>query len=76
MTKKLMGLAGGRVVLALEGGYDLPAICDGAEVCAQVLLGDEGPPITKKALTDTPNEKAIECLQQTIRIQCKYRIII
>ncbi|XP_072029042.1 histone deacetylase 4-like isoform X3 [Amphiura filiformis] len=72
MTKKLMGLAGGRVVLALEGGYDLPAICDGAEVCAQVLLGDEGPPITKKALTDTPNENAIECLQQTIRIQSEY----
>ncbi len=71
MTKKLMALAGGRVVLALEGGYDLPAICDGAEVCAQVLLGDDGPPLTKEAMTATPNPAAIECLQQTIRIQCK-----
>ena len=66
-----MGLAGGRVVLALEGGYDLPAICDGAEVCAKVLLGDDGPPMTKQVLTATPNDKAIQCLQNTIRIQCK-----
>lgn len=35
-----MGLAGGRVVMALEGGHDLTAICDASEACVSALLGD------------------------------------
>lgn len=35
-----MGLAGGRVVMALEGGHDLTAICDASESCVAALLGD------------------------------------
>ncbi|KZC05441.1 Histone deacetylase 4 [Dufourea novaeangliae] len=31
MTQQLLGLADGKVVLALEGGYDLAAICDSAQ---------------------------------------------
>lgn len=41
MTKQLMGLAGGRIVLALEGGHDLTAICDASEACVSALLGNE-----------------------------------
>uniref|UniRef100_A0A8C8GYI1 Histone deacetylase n=1 Tax=Oncorhynchus tshawytscha TaxID=74940 RepID=A0A8C8GYI1_ONCTS len=41
LTKQLMKLAGGRVVLALEGGHDLTAICDASESCVAALLGDE-----------------------------------
>lgn len=36
-----MGLAGGRMVLALEGGHDLTAICDASEACVSALLGIE-----------------------------------
>ena len=36
-----MMLAGGRVVLALEGGHDLTAICDASEACVSALLGLE-----------------------------------
>lgn len=36
-----MTLAGGRVVLALEGGHDLTAICDASEACLAALLGQE-----------------------------------
>uniref|UniRef100_A0A8C7UPH4 Histone deacetylase n=1 Tax=Oncorhynchus mykiss TaxID=8022 RepID=A0A8C7UPH4_ONCMY len=39
LTKQLMKLAGGRVVLALEGGHDLTAICDASESCVAALLG-------------------------------------
>ncbi|CAL8341399.1 unnamed protein product [Boreogadus saida] len=42
LTRQLMGLAGGRVVLALEGGHDLTAICDASEACVSALLGNEG----------------------------------
>uniref|UniRef100_A0A8C6S8U3 Histone deacetylase n=1 Tax=Neogobius melanostomus TaxID=47308 RepID=A0A8C6S8U3_9GOBI len=40
LTQLLMGLAGGRVVMALEGGHDLTAICDASESCVAALLGD------------------------------------
>lgn len=33
-----MNYAGGRVVLALEGGYDLRTISDSAEECVKVAL--------------------------------------
>eukprot|EP00743_Colponemidia_sp_Colp-15_P007837 GILK01008487.1.p1 GENE.GILK01008487.1~~GILK01008487.1.p1 ORF type:complete len:486 (+),score=77.23 GILK01008487.1:48-1460(+) len=40
MTQSLMQLAGGRVVVALEGGYNLGAISDAAEATLRVLLGE------------------------------------
>uniref|UniRef100_A0A673H8U1 Histone deacetylase n=1 Tax=Sinocyclocheilus rhinocerous TaxID=307959 RepID=A0A673H8U1_9TELE len=49
LTKQLMKLAGGRVVLALEGGHDLTAICDASESCVAALLGDEVPIIHSHA---------------------------
>ncbi|KAL7991445.1 hypothetical protein Chor_015701 [Crotalus horridus] len=39
-TKQLMGLAEGRIILALEGGHDLTAICDASEACVSALLGN------------------------------------
>lgn len=41
MTQQLMSLAGGAVVLALEGGHDLTAICDASEACVAALLGNK-----------------------------------
>jgi|SRR5450759_1772770 acetoin utilization deacetylase AcuC-like enzyme len=41
MTARLMGLAGGRVVLALEGGYNLEAIAASAAQCLRVLQGEK-----------------------------------
>jgi histone deacetylase 4/5 len=35
-TRTLLSYAEGKVVLALEGGYDLPSICDSAESCVKV----------------------------------------
>jgi len=43
MTARLSTLAGGRVVLALEGGYELNAIAASAAACLRVLLGDASP---------------------------------
>lgn len=41
LTAQLMSLAGGRVVMALEGGHDLTAICDASEACVSALIGME-----------------------------------
>eukprot|EP01062_Namystynia_karyoxenos_P026142 TRINITY_DN20411_c0_g1_i1.p1 TRINITY_DN20411_c0_g1~~TRINITY_DN20411_c0_g1_i1.p1 ORF type:complete len:713 (+),score=134.21 TRINITY_DN20411_c0_g1_i1:90-2141(+) len=42
MTQQLCGLAQGRVVLALEGGYSLRAISDSAVACVQALVDIAG----------------------------------
>ena len=41
MTARLRELAGGRLVLALEGGYNLEAISESAAACLRVLLGEQ-----------------------------------
>jgi histone deacetylase 6 len=45
MTARLATLAQGRLVLALEGGYDLEAISKSAAACLRVLLGEAPPAI-------------------------------
>jgi acetoin utilization deacetylase AcuC-like enzyme len=40
MTSRLQRFAGGRVVLALEGGYTLKAISESAAECLRALLGE------------------------------------
>ncbi|CAM6108085.1 unnamed protein product [Calypogeia fissa] len=40
MTQRLMTLAGGRIVLALEGGYNLNSIAASYLACMKALLGD------------------------------------
>lgn len=56
-------------MLALEGGYDLPAICDSVQECVRALLGDKPAPIADEELSRPPCQSAIETLQKTIAIQ-------
>ncbi|KAM7350681.1 histone deacetylase 4 isoform 2-T7 [Cochliomyia hominivorax] len=72
MTRELMHLANGKVVLALEGGYDLPAICDSAQECVRALLGDNLSPIAESELNRPPCQNAIDTLQKTIAIQSQH----
>ncbi|XP_068101404.1 histone deacetylase 4 isoform X2 [Hyperolius riggenbachi] len=72
LTKQLMGLAGGRVILALEGGHDLTAICDASEACVSALLGNELEPIPESVLQQRPNSNAVSSLEKVIQIQGEY----
>lgn len=45
MTHRLLSLAKGKVVVALEGGYNLSSISRGMEAVLRVLLGDAPPPL-------------------------------
>lgn len=69
LTRELMQLGDGKVVLALEGGYDLTAICDSAQECVKALLGDELTPLSEAELSRTPCKNAIATLQKTIALQ-------
>ncbi|KAH7964954.1 hypothetical protein HPB49_002632 [Dermacentor silvarum] len=72
MTKQLMTLAKGKVVLALEGGYDLPSICDCSQECVAALLGDECTPLREEELTRQPCAAAVQLLQKTAAIQAPH----
>ncbi|XP_023185362.1 histone deacetylase 4-like isoform X1 [Xiphophorus maculatus] len=72
LTRQLMTLAGGRVVLALEGGHDLTAICDASEACVAALLGQELDPLPKAVLEQRPNPNAVRSLERVIETHSKY----
>ncbi|XP_047438243.1 histone deacetylase 7-like isoform X2 [Mugil cephalus] len=72
LTRQLMSLAGGRVVLALEGGHDLKAICDASEACVSALLGMEVEPLSQSVLDQKPCENAVLSLQRVIQVHGEY----
>jgi acetoin utilization deacetylase AcuC-like enzyme len=69
MTKKLMSLAEGKVVLTLEGGYHKESLCDCAEMCLNALLDKQIPSFSNQTLNTLPNSPAIQDLERTIDIQ-------
>lgn len=58
--------------MALEGGYDLPAICDSSQECVKALLGESLTPIAKEELIRRPSTPAIETLLRTVAIQAPH----
>mmetsp|Transcript_64517 Transcript_64517/g.181523 ORF Transcript_64517/g.181523 Transcript_64517/m.181523 type:complete len:451 (-) Transcript_64517:64-1416(-) len=63
LTRLLLGLAGGRLVLALEGGYNLESISASTVACAHAMLGDPAPanpegcqPLCGDAPSDAPSD--------------------
>ncbi|XP_062485980.1 histone deacetylase 7 isoform X5 [Pezoporus occidentalis] len=72
MTKQLMSLAGGAIVLALEGGHDLTAICDASEACVSALLGNELDPLPEESMRQKPNPNAVRSLEAVLQVQSKY----
>ncbi|XP_048252903.1 histone deacetylase 6-like isoform X2 [Haliotis rufescens] len=62
MTSMLKGLAGGRIVLALEGGYNLENTSEAFASCVAALLGDpctQLPPLT-------PSSRGVECICEVL----------
>ncbi|XP_070597141.1 histone deacetylase 7 isoform X7 [Erythrolamprus reginae] len=72
MTRQLMNVAGGALVLALEGGHDLTAICDASEACVSALLGNELEPLPEEILQQKPSANAVHSLEAVIQVQSQY----
>ena len=68
MTERLAGLADGRVVLALEGGYNLDAIAGSAAACLRVLLGESSP----RSRFGQPSRIGARRIDEAIRVQRSY----
>jgi acetoin utilization deacetylase AcuC-like enzyme len=63
MTRRLLALAGGRVILALEGGYDLEAISASSAASLRVLLGE---PASETPASE-PSPLVARILEQALR---------
>jgi len=76
MTRKLMSLAEGKVILVLEGGYDKQSLCDCSEMCMNALMNKQLPSFPKQTLESLPHSSAIQDLENVADIQKKYWPII
>ncbi|XP_057193828.1 histone deacetylase 7 isoform X1 [Triplophysa rosa] len=72
LTRKLMELAEGRVVLVLEGGFDLTTLCDASQACVGALLGNEPEPLAEEELLRRPCDNAVRSLEELLRVQSQY----
>ncbi|KAM9475391.1 histone deacetylase 6 [Clarias gariepinus] len=63
LTHMLMGLAEGRIVLALEGGYNLQASAEAACASLRSLLGDPCPHLNSPG---APSESALKSISKTV----------
>ncbi|MCP9257356.1 Histone deacetylase 4 [Dirofilaria immitis] len=74
-TRQLMNYANGRIVLALEGGYNLDTISDSAEECVKALCGESleaTGKLSDEALNAVPKQSAQETIQKVIAIHKKH----
>jgi len=73
LTLQLRQLAHGKVVLALEGGFNEDVLNTASEQCLSALLGGrQVDKISPEELARRPNPSAVETLQKTIAIQSPY----
>lgn len=70
MTQLLKGLAGGRIILCLEGGYNVTSISYAMTMCTKALLGD---PIQQHyEPKQTCHWSAVESINNVIKTHQKY----
>lgn len=69
MTHHLMNLARGRVIVALEGGYNLNSIALSMTMCAKALAGDPLPSIMPER---DPKLSAIQSIRDVIGVHSKF----
>ncbi|KAG0351062.1 Histone deacetylase hda1, partial [Gamsiella multidivaricata] len=68
MTHMLKSLAGGKIILALEGGYNLDSIAVSGLACAKALLNDPIEPLG----SIVPNALCVQTIHEVIEVQSRY----
>ncbi|XP_067641178.1 histone deacetylase 6 isoform X2 [Eurosta solidaginis] len=75
-THWLSALAGGRIILCLEGGYNVHSISYAMTMCSKSLLGDPLPPIQANGNTirglSAAYTSCVETIQNCLSIQQRY----
>lgn len=70
-THWLSALANGKVIVCLEGGYNVNSISYAMTMCSKALLGDPLPPINISN-RNVLNSSCIETMQNVLSVQEKY----
>lgn len=68
-THWLSSLANGKIILCLEGGYNINSISHAMAMCAKALLGD---PLPMLQNTRKPSASCIETIQNVLSVQQRY----
>ncbi|KAF9985429.1 Histone deacetylase hda1 [Mortierella antarctica] len=68
MTHMLKSLAGGKIILALEGGYNLDSIAVSGLACAKALLNDPIEPLGRIS----PNALCVQTIHEVVEVQSRY----
>lgn len=71
-THWLSALANGRIILCLEGGYNVNSISHSMALCAKSLLGDPLPMLQMPPRWNGINASALETIQNVMTIQSGY----
>lgn len=69
LTHKLMSLAAGRVLVILEGGYNLNSISESMSMCTSMLLGDSPPALPGLS---PPHPNAAVTINNVLRAHAPY----
>lgn len=69
MTSWLMPLAGGKIILSLEGGYNIHSISYSMTMCTKALLGDPLPPLKEGS---TPCSSASNSIEEVLSVHSEY----
>ncbi|KAH9325570.1 hypothetical protein KI387_005748, partial [Taxus chinensis] len=69
MTQMLIGLSKGKMLVILEGGYNLQSISSSATAVVKVLLGDDTEPLPQDI---QPSKSGLKTLLEVLEIQSKY----
>lgn len=69
-THWLSTLANGKIILCLEGGYNVNSISHAMAMCTKALLGDPLPIL--QLHNNKPNASCIETIQKVLQVQEKY----
>ena len=73
MTHHLASLAGGRLVIALEGGYSLDTLSEAGALCAHALLGHVDTLTRVNVSRETrADQEAVKSVRNVIRAHGKY----
>lgn len=70
-THWLSALANGKIILALEGGYNINSIAYAMTMCTKALLGDPLPPLCASG-NASPCSSAVASIKNVLKVHRKY----
>ncbi|KAM9483395.1 histone deacetylase 4 [Clarias gariepinus] len=72
LTQSLMQLSGGRVIVVLQGGHDVMAVCEASKACVNALLEKKIASLSDDVLMKKPCAAAAQSLHRVLQIHSQF----